>query len=202
LKLLRPFSITAGTLILFALWAWIDMSTMDYRPGRIAGGRTTAGWFVLGSPFLLGFGLLVSLLFSLIARRTRPVVGWLCLLAVFVPLIIVAYVRTTPAARLRTALDIKPPTGTQIRRIVRYDSFNDGSTIAGVCSASPQFVQTLVEAHALRASNFGGTLYQALRDEPIPEEVGALAGDELTLYYDARSIAPVLLPASCQRRQP
>lgn len=161
------------------------MSGTEYRPGSIAGGRTTAGWFVLGSPFLLGFGLLVSLFFSFISRRTRTVVGWLCLLIVFTPLIAFAYSRTTPAARLRTALDIEPPAGTQIQRIERYDSFNDGSTIAGVCSASQQFVQALITAHALKESNSGGLLHQVLRDEPIPEEARVFAGDQLTIYYDA-----------------
>ena len=185
LKPLRPFSITAGALILFALWAWISMSNIEYRPGRFAGGRTTAGWFVLGSPFLFGLGLLVSLFFSFVARRTRLLYGCLCLLAVFVPLIVFALIRTTPAARLRTALDVEPPAGTQIQRIEQFDSFNDGSTIAGVCSASPQLVQTLIAPHALKASDSGGILHQVLRDEPIPEEGRVFAGDELTIYYDA-----------------
>ena len=185
MKLLRPFPVTAGALILFALWAWIGMSNLEYRPGHVAGGRTTAGWFVLGSPFLLGFGLLVSLPFSFVARRARPVIGWVCLLAVFVPLIVFAFIRTTPQARLRTALGIEPPAETRIQRLEQFDSFNDGSTIAGVCSASPQLVQTLVATHDLRASESGGIIRQVMRDEPVPEEVNELAGNELTIYYDA-----------------
>jgi hypothetical protein len=202
LKLLRPFSITLATLILFTLWAWIDMSGTEYRPGSMVGGRTTAGWFVLGSPFLLGFAFLVSLLFSLISRRTKPVVGWLCVLAVFGPLIAFAFSRTTPGARLRTVLGSEPPVGTQIQRIDQYDSFNDGSTIAGVCSGSPQFVQSLITAHSLKASDSSGLLKQMLRDEPIPEEVTVLAGDELTIWYDPERSLLYFCRRLGQRRQP
>ena len=178
------------------------MSTIDYRPGRIAGGRETAGWFVLGSPFLLGFGLLASLLFSFVARRTRPVVGWLGLLAVFVPLIVFACLRTTPAARLRTALDIELPAGTEILRMKEYDSFNDGSTIGGVCSVSPETVQTLIAIHGLKASDSAGMLHQVLPDEPIPEEAHVFAGDQLTIYYDADRSLLYFCRRSGQRRQP
>jgi hypothetical protein len=202
LRLLRPISITFATLILFAVWMWIEMSGIEYRPVSVVKERTTAGWFMLGSPFLLGFGLLVSLLFTLIARRTRPVVGWLCLLVVFVPLISFAYSSTTPAARLRTALGSQPPVGTQIRRIEQYDSFNEGITIAGVCSGSPQFVQTLITAHSLKASHSDGLLRQMLRDEPIPEEVTVLAGDQLTIWYDADQSLLYFCRRLGQPRQP
>jgi len=201
-KLLRPFSITAGTLILFALWAWIDMSNAEYRPGRVAGGRTTAGWFVLGSPFLVGFGLLASLPFSFVARRARPAVGWLCLLAVFVPLIVFAILRTTPNARLRRALDIELPAETGIQCLDQFDSFNNGSSVAGICSASPQLVQALIATHALKVSGDRGTLHREMRDEPIPEDATVFAGNELTIYYDADRSLLYFYRHLGQRREP
>jgi len=161
------------------------MSNADYRAGRIGGGRTTAGWFVLGSPFLFGFGLLASMFFSFVARRAGPVVGWLCLLVVFVPLILVSFKRTTPAGRLRTALDIEPPPELRIHRIQQFDSFNDGICISGVCSAAPQLFQTLIASHSLKASDSAGILHQVMPDEPIPEDATAYASIELTIYYDA-----------------
>lgn len=157
---------------------------------------------MLGSPFLLGFGLLASLLFSLISRRTNTLVGWLCVLVVFGSLIAFAYSRTTPGARLRKALGSEPPVGTQIQRLDQYDSFNDGSTIAGVCSGSPQFVQTLITAHSLKASDSGGLLKQMLRDEPIPEEVTVMAGRELTIWYDPDRSLLYFCRRLGQRRQP
>jgi hypothetical protein len=151
----------------------------------MAGGRTTAGWFLLGLPFLLGLGLIVSLLFSLISRCTRPAFGWLCLAVVFTPLIVSACSKTTPAARLRAALTTEPPVGTSIYRIEQYDSFNDGSTIIGVCSASPEYVQTLLTTHSLEVSGQGGFLNRRLRDEPIPEEATVYSNNELIIWYDA-----------------
>ncbi len=161
------------------------MSNADYRPGSFAGGRTTAGWFVLGAPFLLGFGLLMSLPFSCIARRTRPVVGWLCLLAVFVPLTALAILETTPVARLHTALGVEPPVGTRIHRIAQYDSFNDGSMTAGICSGNSDFVQTLIADHGLERSRSYGLLKRMLQDEIIPNEPDVLDGNGLTIWYDA-----------------
>lgn len=161
------------------------MSNTDYRAGRVGGGRTTAGWFLLGSPFLLGFALLMSMLFSLIARRARPLIAWLCLVVIFTPLIAMALVNSTPAARLRTALDIEPPAGTRIHRIQKFDSFNDGSMISGVCSADPQFVSRLIATHALEVSDSAGMLQDVLPDEPIPDDGTVFSGNDLTLFYDA-----------------
>ena len=111
-------------------------------------------------------------------------VGWMCLLAIFAPLIGFAYLRTTPAAWLRTAFDLQPPPATRIQRIQAFDSFNDGNTIAGMCSASPQFVETLIATHALTASARTNVFHQAMPDEPLPEDAEVFEGSELTIYYD------------------
>ena len=185
LKLFRPFSITAGTLVLFVVWNWIDMSNADYRTGYIDGGRTTSGWFLLGSPFVLGIALPVSMSFSFVARRTRPVVGWVSLLVVFIPLITIALVKTTPTARLSTALEMEPPVGTRIQQIKQSDSFNDGITISGVCSTDPQFVNKVISTHGLEISDYASVLQQAIPDESIPDDGKVFAGDELVIFYDA-----------------
>lgn len=185
-KRLRPLSITGATVLLVAAWFWLDDCNTQYRAGDAGGGRTTAGWFILGLPFLLGFVLLASLLFSFIARRAGVISGWACLLVLFIPLMVRAYVSSTPAARLRSALNIDLPAGTRIQRLDQFDSFNDGISISGVCSATPQVVQTLIAAHALKTQN-SGMLRQVMRDEPIPEDVPVLASDELTIYYDANT---------------
>ena len=64
------------------------MSDTNYRAGDMYGGRTTSGWFLLGFPIFIVFAQLAVLLFSFVARLTRPVGGWVCLLGVFVPLIV------------------------------------------------------------------------------------------------------------------
>jgi hypothetical protein len=189
LKFLRPFSLTIATSVLLAVCTWIDMSNADYRPGSFAGGRTTSGWFVLGTPFLIGIALLMSLPFSFLARRTRPVIGWLCLLAVFIPLIVAAIVSTTPGARLHTALDIKLPADTRIERITQADSFNAGITISGICSATPQLVNQLVAARALKPTPSPDWLKKNLRDETFPDGGQAFSGDRMEIVYDpARSV--------------
>ena len=46
------------------------MSGMDYFEGAPSGGYQTAGWFLLGMPFLLGFGFLVSAAIAFVARES------------------------------------------------------------------------------------------------------------------------------------
>lgn len=170
--------------MLWCVWRWVTLSDADYRAGDIAGGRTTGGWFVLGLPFNLVAGLLASLLFSFVARRTRPLVGWSCLLAVFIPLIVIAFVQTTPAARLRSALDIELPAGTLIQRIGAVKTFHGGG-IFGVCSADSQFVDQLVAVHALTPSDSRAMLLQMMPDESIPEDGKVFTGGGLFIFYDA-----------------
>ncbi len=202
LRCLRPFSVTAGALGLIALFLWVTMSGTEYQAGDWSSGRTTAGWFVLGSPIFLGLGLVMSLPFSAAACRARPQYAWMLLLAVFIPLIVVAFVETTPTARLREALGVTPPTETVIHRIEAFDSFNEGTTIVGFCSASPQFVQTLIEANALKQSGSGGVYLPASWHETLPEGASVYGGDNLTIYYDADRARLYFQRRQGQRRQP
>ncbi|MBX3444540.1 MAG: hypothetical protein KF774_19220 [Planctomyces sp.] len=182
--LLRPLSVTAGAVFLFVAWSWIGMSDADYRPGSRWGGRTTAGWFWLGLPFLLLVGLLSTLPFSWIARRRGPGVGWLCLLTAFVPLLAVACILTTPMARLRAALGTDPPDGTEILRLRQIDSFNDGNTVTGVCSAGPEFVSRLTAAHGLRQADVDPGRFD-LSGVSLPAAGQGFLGEGLTVFHDA-----------------
>lgn len=179
---LRPFSVTLATLILFSVWMWIDMSNAEYRAGH-GGERTTAGWFILGFTFVFGLGLLLSLLFCLISRRS-VLIGWLCLAGIFIPLIAFAFVNTSPAARLRKALDTDPPADTRIERIQQYDSFGDGVVIFGACSADPDFVQKLINTHAMTPTS-AARLQQSMPDERISDDAKAYFGKGLTILHDA-----------------
>lgn len=186
LSFLRPYSLTVGTVILFGVWLWVAMSTADYRPGRFGGGRETAGWFVLGSPMIVGFALLPSALFTFVALRTRPVVGWSFLLAVAAALTVLAFVQTTPAARLMSALGVEPPAGTRIQFIRESDSFNGGRSTWGVCTADPQFVDRLIAARGLNPSDSAATfLHQVMANESMPADRTVFTGDRLAILYDA-----------------
>ncbi len=182
---LRPFTVTVGTLVLFLVWMWIDISTMDFRPGRFADGRTTAGWFVLGAPIFLGIGVLMALFFAWVARRYHPVVSWIGLLVLFVPLIAHAVERTTPEARLARALDISLPPGIAVQRLQQSDSFGDGDTVTGICTAPPEFAETLIVTHDLHVQPHGAGLQLPL-PEIAPERSAPIYANEfLDIYYDS-----------------
>ena len=160
------------------------MSDTNYRAGDMYGGRTTSGWFLLGFPIFIVFAQLAVLLFSFVARLTRPVGGWVCLLGVFVPLIVNAVLQTTPAARLRSVLKVGLPVGIHIQRLDQHDSFNDGSTFWGVCSADARFVDQLVAVHALTTSDSRAVFRDIMPEETILTDGRVFSGRGLTILYD------------------
>lgn len=187
MKDLRPFSLTAIVMLLFCAWIWIGMSSADYSVAQPGGSRKTAGWFILGFPFIVVFGLLASLLFSLIARRSRPIVAWGCVLAIFPTLIAISIRYTTPEARVQSALGVKLPADTEVIRVVQQDSFNAGITYWGICTGDQQFLNMLITHHALQATNPTSTawLNAGLHDQSIPKVAILFENDELMLWYDS-----------------
>lgn len=185
LNLWRPFSISAGAIALFVIWIWLDGSCLDYRVGAWLGGRTTAGWFLLGSPFLFIFSFIGALVPTLLARKTRPVIAWILLLALFVPLIVRAWVNTTPMARLKLSLEIDPPADLKIDRLQMYDSFNDGNTVYAVCTADQAFVDRLIARHrlTLQTDDPSESNYARSFDEALPTDLKWYQGQHLTVYF-------------------
>ncbi|WDQ15119.1 hypothetical protein [Rhodopirellula sp. P2] len=187
MKRFYPFSITAVGFAAFLAWAWIGMSSMDYSTNTTGDGRKTAGWFVLGLPMLVPIALFSTMPFSMIARRGRPAIAWFAMVVVFGVVIWFAYVQSTPQARLAWALGVEVPADTNIICLRENDSFNDGITTIGACTADNAFVGDLVAHHSLKESMTGGYISPYMPDTDIPEDGIGYRNDRLTCYHDSES---------------
>jgi len=180
----QPISITTVGLIAFLVWAWIGMSSMDYIASSGGDGRQTAGWFILGIPMLVPLAVLSTMPFSMVARRGRPVIAWSAMVLVFGMLIRFAYVQSTPQARLKYALGVELPAETTIVSLQETDSFNDGITTIGACTADMAMLEALVATHSLHQDISGHFISHYFRNVDIPEDGMGYQSDRLTCYYD------------------
>lgn len=192
-KFLQPFSLTVAVLLLFFVWTWIDGSSINYEPGRFADGRITAEWirygfpmYILGSPILVGIGLVMALPFAWIARKTYSLLGWLAMLLVFIALILHAWERSSPEGRMLNALKLPPPPDTQILRLLKYDSFSDGTTTQGVCTTTPEYVDALIAKHQLKTTEHAAAMAHLPGFPRYPEDRhgSVYRNSLLEIYHD------------------
>ena len=162
------------------------MSSADYRADTGTGVRTTAGWFILGSPILIFFGIGMGLVFWALARLRGYLISWISLILLFGVLISLTIRATTPAARLRSALEIEIPDDVQLVRIRVSDSFNEGIFQSGVCTADRAFVDQLVGVHGLVSHGPVDRvpLPKAFKEISFSEDAIKFANDEFELYFD------------------
>jgi len=192
-KLLQPYSLTTAVLLLYFVWIWIDGSSINYEPGRFAEGRTTAEWirygfpiYILGSPILVGIGLVMALPFAWIARKTNLLLGWLAMLLVFIALILHAWERSSPEGRMQMALKLTPPPDTQILHLRRYDSFSDGTTTQGICTTTPEYVDALITKHQLKTTEHAAAMAHVPGFPRYPEDrhASVYRNSLLEIYHD------------------
>jgi len=184
LRRFRPILLTVTGIIAFLVWQWLDSSTMDYRHDVAGGGLRTAGWFIFGMPFLLGFAALSTMPFSMLARKGKPLVAWAAMIIFFALAICFSYTRSTPSARLQRAFDVDVPSDTVINYLRDLDSFNNGTTTVGVIRTTPNFVDLVVQEHSLTEQRATNKLVRWMSDMPIPENSLCYDGQRHTVYYD------------------
>ena len=145
----KPYALTLVGTGLFVVWWWLVMSGMDYQPGAPLYGLQTAGWFWLGSPFLMGMSLVATLPFSFVARKWNAKLGWGLLLASSVSMIVLTFNAALPRSRVESILHLELPTNTTLLRVNAGDSFNEGTHTRGVLTASPELWQQIVDENDL-----------------------------------------------------
>ena len=162
------------------------MSGMDYFEGAPSGGYQTAGWFLLGMPFLLGFGFLVSAAIAFVARRMGAAVAWSFAFLVFGVLIYQSVVLSLPNNRLAAVLNVDLQ-NVRICRLKQMDSHSDGITTVALIDGDTDLFDQICLANELRESSaFTPTFFNLLHDNETPflEPIRLFENDRLTCYND------------------
>lgn len=135
---------------------------------------------------LLVYATLTTMPFSMVARRGRTGIAWIALLVVLGSLIWIAYLRSTPEARLARALDIEIPAGTEILRLRESETFGDGTTIWGACMADRLFFNEIVARHSLtkEPAFTREFISQFMPEFNIPEGRLDYSNGRLVCYFD------------------
>jgi hypothetical protein len=184
-KARKPILMIICGILLFEVWAWFAMSSMDYHEGAPFWGLKTAGWFILGSPFLVGIGFVGTLLFVFIGRKLHPFLGWVCLLLLGSILIAITFNEVLPENRLSSRLRVDLPPGTTIYRLRQGDSFNDGISIYGIFSGSKELMDEIAGENDLTLKEMSlEDFVQYFDDKTLPSHGDAYVNERMTCYFD------------------
>ena len=167
----------------FLIWAWLGMSNMDYRIGDATSGMTTAFYFYVGLPILGVVGYLSTIPFELLSRRLNQRAAWIAAACVYIFVVSFAYFDARPRARMTWALGVNTPAEVELRRLVQRDSFNDGFTVWGICTATPLFTDLVVKENHLTPTVNSNDFRVALGDERLPEQALGHGGGLMQIYY-------------------
>lgn len=168
----------------FLTWAWLGMSNMDYRIGDRTNGMTTAFYFYVGLPILGAIGYFSTIPFELLSRRFRRYTGWSVAACVYVLILSFTYCNVSPRARMQWALGIDVPAEVELRRLVQRDSFNDGITVWGFCTATPSFFDQVANKNNLTPAMNSYDFRLALGIEDLPEDGWGCRGGLMQMYFN------------------
>ena len=162
------------------------MSGMDYFEGAPSGGYQTAGWFLLGMPFLLGFSFLVSVAITFMARRMGAAVTWSLAVVVFGVLIYQSVIISLPKNRLAAVVNVDLQNA-KICRLKQMDSYCDGVTTIALIDGDTNLFDQICLANELReSSTCTPTFFNWLHDNETPflKPVPLFENEYLTCYND------------------
>jgi hypothetical protein len=177
----RPWSIViAGTCAVLVLM-WFAMSGIQYEGKDEFSSLTSAGWFFLGFPCIVAFGAAYGGLFAFVGRRTRVWIGWLCLLAVTIPLLAATIRQSLPTHRIQSVLGPEASQIAIVESLRESDSFNDGTSTCGILTGPEELLDLIVRHRDLKQDRqIPLTTFQShFRNDGLPDY-----GD---VYRDARS---------------
>lgn len=131
------------TFVILELWLWFDMAGLDYQSGDIFPFRT-AGWFVLGQPFVIpifGFAAWVTSTLFKHWPRTMAILAAMSLSA----LLGTSIFNALPQQQLSRLIGPALAQLCEIKTMKVSDSFGDGLISQGTLVIGPEFIE---KAHA------------------------------------------------------
>ena len=164
---------------------------MDYVPSRsVVNAYSTAGWFVLGTPFWLAFGYGYTSFFVWIRSKINFLLAWFCLIIVSAMLINYAVRSSLPTQRLAFVIGDKPAQMATIHQLIQNDSFNAGRfTFAVLSDTNGLWDLMLVENSMQPVDILPSMEFSLVLDaENLPEDETLGYGNQyLTCYRDRES---------------
>lgn len=178
---LRPLGFSLSMATAFLVWMWFGMAGIDYSGGNPLLGLRTAGWFVVGSPFILLMAYWCARLSASLFRRWGAVAACIMLVAACVAIVGTA-ISTLPHGRVSAIIGSKLAKDIVVRRLQSRDSFGDGVYTRGVFTGGRTKLREIAEKLSLRevqvvpAAQFGDMV-----EEPTDFE-------EQTAYANSRAM--------------
>ena len=157
---------------MFGMSAWFGMSATDYDGALDWSTFRTAGWFILGLPFIAGFAALYSALFCLVAIRKSQTLAWVALVVVSAVLFMLSIYCALPSTRVRYVVGEAACRVGRLEQLRVSDSFNDGITTRGVISGPDELIEIIREHRPLEREPGADrlTLFRALfEDAELPD---------------------------------
>ncbi len=175
----QKYAVLSTGVILIVTGMWFGTAGMLYTPATASFPFRTAGWFILGSPCTLVFGLLYASVFWLLFRWTGVVIGWCLFLVCSAAFIVFSIQGALPSARLQWVLGEEAAQQAHIEYLSISDSFNDGLSYVGKVSGPETLLQSVIAYRSLvkRKKTRLDQLKHCFENDALPEEA--------SVYYDA-----------------
>jgi hypothetical protein len=178
---LRPLGVSLPMAAAFVVWMWFGMAGVDYSGGNPLLALRTAGWFVLGSPFIILMAYWFARLSTSLYRRWGAVAALIMLVAACVAVVGTA-VSKLPHGRVSAIIGSKLAKDVVVRRLHSSDSFGDGICTRGVFTGGRTKLKEIAEKLSL------------LEVQVVPAaQFGEMVGDstdfeQTTAYTNSRSM--------------
>ncbi|MCA9213212.1 MAG: hypothetical protein KDB27_09115 [Planctomycetales bacterium] len=180
MKRLRPLYVSVPAVILFVVWCWFGMASIDYSGGPPLLALQTAGWFALGFPFIIGMSCLLAWFTVAMYGRfgVKALVAiWLALLTC----VCVSIRESLPQQRLARIIGAELAQDVKILRLISSDSFGDGTFTLGEIAGTSELLEQIVEYRSLLEKE----IVPATQFGPLIEDTGDYRSQ--TAYGDSRS---------------
>ncbi|MCC6123938.1 MAG: hypothetical protein IT426_03170 [Pirellulales bacterium] len=181
------FFIVGTSLAMVAFW--FGMATINYDAETSVFPFVTAGWFVLGFPFVVGFSLFYAIVLYFLFRRLGKLFTWLAMLTVSTLLIAYSIDSSLPRNQIRVVLGDEIAKQVSIIKLRISDSFRDGRTYFGLIRGPKNLIQTLKKRFSLKIhendaidpNNF------EMLSLPTPKSTTTYSDDRRTFYVSENS---------------
>jgi hypothetical protein len=188
---LRPWPLAAASVGVLMVASWYDMAGLEYRDKAQGSPLTTAGWFVMGFPMLVGFGLLFACLVTWFARKVSPWAAWPLLLLLSFYWLHWEIAKAQPTARLSRIIGPDAAAMATIHRLRQRDSFGDGTFTEGIISGPAGLLPEIVRYRSLEPSSMAPLHRFEAQEQGYPPmpgpnvlpDYGDVVGDERARFY-------------------
>lgn len=152
----------------------------------------TAGWFYLGFPGLIAFGLGFGYVFRFASRWIGQAAAWSLMLSVSAIVIGLTIRESLPPNVLRAILGEKVASQVTLDSLQSSDSFNDGVSYSGRLKGSPATFRRIIQEKNLVPTDGSLNVIRSWYPEDSLPESGTLYASKtgvfyFCFYFDAKS---------------